>query len=486
MKMLDTDKLLDVGIALSKEKDSDLLLETILTAAMDLTDCDGGTLYIKADDALAFRTMITRSIGIRKNGKDEPIALPPVPLSPKNVCARAALDGVLINIADVYNDGRYDFSGPREYDKLTGYRTVSMLVVPMENDHGDVIGVLQLINAYDENGAVVPFDKGYEAVISSLASQAAICLTNINYAAEVLSLLDSFVRVMSTAIDARSSYNANHTRNMAKYAERFLDRAPGKEANGTWDFVPERRRQFLFSVWLHDVGKLVTPLEIMDKDSRLGAKLAALEHRLEVFNLQNRIELLENAVTEERFEQRRLQLSEALDLIHGANTAGFLPDEKIARIRALAQPVYESADGTRHPLIDDAELAALSIQTGTLTEEERAIMEEHVGMTAKMLSQMTFSHNYMSVPVWTAMHHEYINGKGYPNGLSGEEIPIEVRLLTILDIFDALTARDRPYKPAMPIDRAIDILRSMEKDGRLDGEILELFIACEPCEDDAE
>ncbi|MDR0905659.1 MAG: GAF domain-containing protein [Oscillospiraceae bacterium] len=484
MKSVDTDKLLEVGIALSKQKDSDLLLETILNAAMDLTDCDGGTLYIKTDSALAFRTMITRSLDIHRNGKDEPITLPPVPLSPKNVCARAALDGVLINVPDVYNDVRYDFSGPREYDKLTGYRTVSMLVVPMEDDHGDIIGVLQLINAQNEDGSLTSFDVGYEAVISSLASQAAICLTNINYAAEVVSLLDSFVHVMSTAIDARSPYNANHTRNMAKYAGYFLDRVYGKSTNTIWNFTPERRRQFLFSVWLHDVGKLVTPLEIMDKESRLGMKLDLLEHRFEVLRLQNRIDLLDESVSPERFEARQRQLTEALDLIHDANMAGFLPDDKIALIRTLAEPVYETSDGTPIPLIDEEELIALSVRKGTLTADERTIMEEHVIMTAKMLDQMAFSRNYTNVPIWASMHHEYVNGQGYPSGLSGDEIPVEARLLTIIDIFDALTARDRPYKPAMPIDKAIEVLHSMVKDGQLDGEILELFIGCTPWEDE--
>jgi HD-GYP domain-containing protein (c-di-GMP phosphodiesterase class II) len=480
LKRIDTDKLLAVGVALSKEKDRDLLLETILTAAMDFTDCDGGTLYTTADDALVFHTMITKSLGIRKNRKDGSIDLPPVPLLRENVCARAVLDGKPINLPDVYRSELYDFSGPRNYDALTGYRTVSMLVVPMENDRNDIIGVLQLINAKNAEGETVPFDADREPVILSLASQAAICLTNINYAAEITRLLDSFVRVMSVAIDERTPYNANHTRNMSRYAERFIDRLGA--AGNDWFFDPALRRQFLMSVWLHDVGKLVTPLEIMDKESRLGGLRAGIEHRFETRALQNRIDRLEGLIDEASYEERAKRLAETLDLIRRSDRAGFLPDETIERIRALAAPVYGNADGTRAPLLEAEEAHALSVQKGTLTAEERAIMEGHVLHTERMLGQMTFPKDYENVPVWAAAHHEYADGSGYPRGFAGDKLPREVRLLTILDIFDALTARDRPYKPATTTEKALAILGETAAEGKLDRDILSLFEAHRPWE----
>ena len=220
MAMPDVEKLLDIGIALSSEKNGDKLLETILDAAMDISDCDGGTLYVIEGDALHFKIMITKSLGIRRGADGEKIDLPPVVLSQSNVSGCAVLDKTPVNIADIYENGLFNFTGPKEFDARTGYRTVSMLTVPMEDDYGDVIGVLQLINAKDASGQSIPFAHLYERVIFSLASQAAICLTSRQRAKEVSELLDSFVRVMSTAIDARSPYNANHTRNMAKYADR--------------------------------------------------------------------------------------------------------------------------------------------------------------------------------------------------------------------------------------------------------------------------
>ena len=205
MNKIKIDKLLEIGIALSKEKDTDSLLSLILEEAMEMTSCDGGTLYVYDGESLRFHIMITKSMNTYKGGKNDSVDLPPVPMRRSHVCACAAMEKKLINIPDVYeHTEEYDFSGPKNYDAMTGYHTQSMLVVPMEDEHGDVIGVLQLINAKNEEGQTVPFEEGYEKVISSLASQAAICLMNMKHAAETMELLDSFVRVMSTAIDART------------------------------------------------------------------------------------------------------------------------------------------------------------------------------------------------------------------------------------------------------------------------------------------
>ena len=473
MKPVSTEKLLDIGIALSSEKDDDKLLETILTAAMDITSCDAGTLYIRGGDALAFRIMVTKSLGIFRGGKRGKIDLPPVQLSRANACACAAIENRLINIPDVYEDDIFDFSGPRKYDAMTGYRTRSMLVVPMENDRGEVIGVLQLLNALDENGAVIPFDPYYEQVIRSLASQAAICLSNMNYETEIIELLDSFVRVTSTAIDARSPYNANHTRNMVLYGGRFLDWLD--ETNNDWHFSAPERRQFLMTVWLHDVGKLVTPLNVMNKESRLGDKLDAVLHRFETIGLLERIAFLEGRIDREMLETRKKELSEARELILRSNPAGFLPEEEYAALGRLAEKTYIDENGETQPWLTADEAHALSVRKGTLTPEERKVMESHVAMTARMLGQMKFTSDCAMVPVWASEHHEFLNGSGYPKKLADGEIPREVRLLTILDIFDALTARDRPYKKPMPAEKALAVLDGMAADGQLDPSILELF-----------
>ena len=215
--------ILNIGIALSKEKDIDCLLEQILEAVMDITNCDAGTLYTKLEDALEFRIMITRSQGIHQGGSGNPITLPPVPLRKENVCACGVLYRNLINIPSVYVNDAYDFSGPKKYDAITGYHTQTMMVVPMEDDKGEILGVIQLINAMDEDGNVIPFKEEYEQILLSMGSQAAISMMNRKYAHQVRNMLDSFVRVMTTAIDERTPYTANHTRNMAIYANRFID-----------------------------------------------------------------------------------------------------------------------------------------------------------------------------------------------------------------------------------------------------------------------
>ena len=466
------EQLLEIGIALSAEKDSGRLLRTIVEAAMNITGCDGGTLYTLSGDALKFEIIVTRSMGVDKGGGQGAIDLPPVPLRPENVCARSALDRRLYNVSDVYGDPRFDFSGPRRYDAITGYKTTSMLVIPMEDDRGDVIGVLQLINAQAEDGSTVPFDPDCEKVIQSLASQAAIKLTNLNYNAEMIETLDSFVRVMSTAIDARSPYNANHTRNMVKYCERFLTWAAER---GLLVMDETERRQLLMSVWLHDVGKLVIPLEIMDKQDRLGAARSEIAHRFREIALLDRIALLSGTLSQAGYDAEARALAEAEALVAEANTAGFLSEEAVSAIDGLAARRYVDEDGISRPWLTEEERESLSIRKGTLTAEERGVIESHAVMTERMLSQMNFSRDYAMVPQWAAAHHEYLNGKGYPHRLSGGQIPTQVRLITILDVFDALTARDRPYKPALPPEKALSILDDMARSGQVDGELLAWF-----------
>lgn len=472
MKPVSTTKLLDIGIALSKEKDPEKLLETILVAAMEMMNCDGGTLYIKERDCLKFKLMITKSLDIFKGGHSE-IDLPPVKLTRKNVCAFSAIEGRLVNIEDVYESEKFDFSGPRNYDKLTGYRTTSMLVVPMENDYGEIIGVMQFLNALTDEGEITSFDEGYEPVVMSLASQAAISLTNVNYSNEITDILNSFVQVMSTAIDERSPYNANHTKNMERYAQRFMD---WLNENTDWKFSELHRHQLLMSIWLHDVGKLVIPLEVMDKTSRLGLRLHEIERRFEYIALSNEISFLKNEMSKEEYEARCKSFKDAWELINSVNHVGFLTDEMLTKVQDCAKLTYVDSDGKVQPLLNDEELTCLSVRKGTLTEAERKEMERHVSATKKMLDKMHFSRNYHMVPKWAASHHEFLNGTGYPEGLSGDAIPLEVRLITILDIYDALTAVDRPYKRGMPAEKALSILGEMaEKEGKLDKGILEMF-----------
>ena len=466
-------RFLAITVALSAERDREALLTFILDTAMDLTSSDGGTLYLLEEDGLHFCRMVTRSFGIRQGGHDAPITLPPVPLKPSHVCARAVLENRLINVDDVHSNTDFDFSGAKRYDQMTGYCTRSMLVVPLANDHGELIGVLQLLNAQNEKGESTSYPAEIEPLVEAIASQAAISLTNMKYSEQIHHLLDSLVGALSTAIDQRTPYNANHTRNMAKYGERFLDWLD--RTNHPWRFDTQRRRTFLLSVWLHDVGKLVVPLSVMDKDSRLGDSLSEVEHRFSTMTLLSRIAALEGRISTAQAAAEQAEITEALELIHKVNRAGFLPDEELAKITALAQRTYSDEAGETHPWLTEQELISLSVRKGTLTAEERTIMESHVVMTARILEQVSFPKMYDQVPGWAGAHHELLNGKGYPAHISGEEIPKEVRLLTILDVFDALTAKDRPYKPGMPVEKALSILDSMVNEGGMDAEILALF-----------
>lgn len=468
-----TQKLLDICTALSTERDREALLSNILDAAIDLVFCDGGTLYLVEQDSLHFCRMVTRSQGIQQGGHHAPIALPPVPLVPSHVCARAVLEKRFINVPDVHHNKEFDFSGARRYDAMTGYHTRSMLVTPLTNDRGELIGVLQLINALTEEGEPTDFNPELEQFVVALASYAGICLTNMQYAEQNTNLLDSLVGALSTAIDQRTPYNANHTRNMAKYAGRFLDWL--EKTENPWAFDINRRRSFLLSVWLHDVGKLVVPLEVMDKATRLGSALETIENRFRTMRLLDKIVFLEGGITQEEWDRRKAEQEKALEFIRKTNMAGFLPDEEIARVDALAKRTFVDEKGEVQPWLTEEEYDCLAIRKGTLTAKERSVMESHVTVTARILEQVTFPKQYAKVPEWAAAHHELLNGKGYPDHKTEELLPKEVRLLTILDIFDALTARDRPYKPPMPLEKALAILRSMVDEGSLDGEILALF-----------
>ena len=474
-KDADMQRFLTMCLALTSERDREALLSSILDNAMDIARCDAGTLYLLEDDGLHFCRMVTRSQGIRQGGHADPISLPPVPMEPQYVCAWVALHNEAINVADVHTDTHFDFTGSLRYDAMTGFHTQSMLVVPMSNDRGELLGVTQLINAMDDSGATIPFDPEIELLISAISSQAAISITNMRYAEQVTSLLDSLVGALSTAIDERTPYNANHTRNMVRYGARFLDWL--EETGNAWKFDADKRRTFLLSVWLHDVGKLVVPREVMDKESRLGAKLDDVRARFRVIALLDRVAALEGRIPREELARRNAEREEALAFVERVNTAGFLPDADLAAVEALAARTYTDETGARQPWLTPEEHTCLSVRKGTLTAEERRIMESHAAVTGRILKHVKFPKMYEETPRWAAMHHELLNGRGYPDHLTAESIPPEVRLLTILDVFDALTARDRPYKPALPLEKALGILHSMVEEGGVDGDILALFEA---------
>ena len=472
-------KVLQVGVMLTAERDLNRLLDTILMSVMELAGCDAGTLYLLEDGALHFKIMHTNSLGTHSGGDGRDPDLPPVPLRRENVCAFAMLENRTIRIEDVHTSKEYDFSGPIRYDAITGYHTQSMLVVPMTNREGEKIGVIQLINALNEDGNIGAFPEDMVLALESVAAQASITIQNVRYLQEIRELFRSFVRVMSSAIDERTPYNANQSRRMAECGERFVDflnaraRRDGQEA----PFTDQHKEELVMSVWLHDVGKVVTPLEVMDKMARLSPlQEERLQNRLRIIGLTAQIDCLEGRITRDERDALLRNTGEAAQRTGEISRAGFLTDEKLEWLDRLRQRTY-SDQGVERPWITDEEYAMLSIRKGTLSPAERKIMEEHVVVTGRLLSQIHFSGDLSHVRAWAASHHELLNGSGYPDHLQGDEIPCEVRIITILDIFDALVADDRPYKPGMPIPKALSILEAMaEKEGKLDPALTRLFI----------
>jgi HD-GYP domain-containing protein (c-di-GMP phosphodiesterase class II)/ribonuclease BN (tRNA processing enzyme) len=470
------DTLMDVSMNLSTAKDHDMLFESILRSAVSMCSCDAGTLYSLKNNALNFEVMITKSRGYFRGGSKGKIDLPPVRLEDSNICAYAANHRKTVNIRDVYDSSSFDFSGPRHYDRITGYHTGSVLVVPMIDFRGNVIGVIQLINAMDAGGMIVPFTKSDEQFTAAITSQAAVALTNINYSRQIVELLYGFVRSTITGIDERSPYNANHTRNMVDYGKNFLRYEA--EIKGPYAVNLSSQEEITFAIWLHDLGKIATPLEIMDKAERLteGQK-KDISHRFEKMELLLELQAARNEISAEECAAMRAQLRKEKEFIHACSHVGFLDDEKLAGLRAIAAETYRDMDGTLHQKLTPEELHELEIRKGTLTEEERKIMQNHVVMTRKMLSELNFPQEFSKVPEWASRHHELLDGSGYPDHLTAKDLAWQSRLITILDIFEALTASDRPYRKAMPMEKAVGILHAMADEGKLDEKILNEFIA---------
>ena len=479
MNQADMTKLLEMGVRLSTERDMDDLLEYILKCIMDLAHCDGGTLYLLEDEKLHFKIMRTVSLNKYAGGKGNEPQMPPVPLRRENVCAFSLIENRTIRIRDVKNCKDYDFSGPIRYDAITGYNTQSMLVTPMRSREGNRIGVIQLINAMDGSGRVCDFNEELALVIKNAAAQSAVTIQNVRYLDEIKDLFRSFVRVMSSAVEERTPYNSSHTKSMVAYGTRFLDYLnwQAAEAGEPVPFSADRREELLMSVWLHDIGKLVTPLEVMNKAARLlPEQHKDFLHRMEIVRLRAEIDCLSGRITDGERCAVIERTRQAVELVESVNTAGFLPDERLAELDSLAELTYTGEDGALHPWLTPEEHAMLSIRKGTLSGDEREIMEGHVSVTGKLLSQIHFSEDLSHVPQWASSHHELLDGSGYPNRLSGDAIPREVRIITILDIFDALVANDRPYKKGMPVEKALSILQSMaEREGKLDPELTRLF-----------
>lgn len=465
---------LKIGIELTTEKDKNRLLEKMLQKAMEISGCDAGTLYLCRDGYLEFKIMKTLSQGVSRGERGERIDLPPVEMKEENVCAWAAIHKELINVPDVYQSDTFDFSGPKRYDGITGYRTCSMLVVPMEDAEDRVIGVLQLINKLDGGGNVVRFDDDDAFILRSLGSMAAVSLSNMLYLDEIKLEMRSFVQAFATAVDKRTPYNGTHTRKVTAYARLValqLDRMAA-ETESAERFDADRLEQLELAAGLHDIGKMIVPLSVMNKSTRLDEGLERVLCRLERISLLCERDMLRGQLSAAAYEQKREEIASAREVIKRADGAGYLDDGLLDRVEWVAGLYYVCADGERVDFLTPDEAALLRVRKGTLSAQEREIMESHARMTKEILDQVHFARKYADTPLFAAQHHELLDGSGYPEHLPAEQIPLETRILTAVDIYDALTCTDRPYKKPMPRERALAILQEMVESGKLDGRVV--------------
>jgi HD-GYP domain-containing protein (c-di-GMP phosphodiesterase class II) len=494
-----------VGIALSAEKDERRLLELIVQSAKRLTNADGGTFYSRTDDdELKFEIMHTDTLGIHMGGTSgTPIDLPNVPLYDKDgepnhkmVAAKAAVTGETVNIRDAYNATEFDFSGTRAFDETTGYRSKSFLTVPLRNHEDEVIGVLQLINAVSRDGnGLVPFSVADQELVMSLASQAATVLTKERLIKEHRTLFESFIELIAAAIDDKSPFTGGHCRRVPELTLMLADAAVQTQYGPLKRFSmsEDDRYELKIAGWLHDCGKVTTPEHVIDKSTKLetifdriqminarfevlkrDAEIRVLNQKLEARDTGKRIDenKLDNALAAEREQLDRDR--EFLNVCNiGSESMAKEDHERVERIGAYT---WVNGEGEEVNFLSDDEFANLTIKKGTLTAEEREIINHHIVATVKMLESLPYPKNLRRVPEFACGHHEKMDGTGYPRGLTRDEMSVQARIMGIADIFEALTADDRPYKPAMPISEALQILGRMKLNNHIDPDLFDVFI----------
>ncbi len=501
------EKLNEIGIALSAEKNTPKLLEMILRGAKTILNADAGTLYLATEDKryLQFEIMMNDSLGtILVSKPNEPIPFPALPLyddhgNPNEtmVAARAALDKKTINIPDAYIAESFDFAGTRAFDTRTGYRSQSFLTLPMLNHENELIGVLQLINAKDpETNKIIEFSQISQRIAESLASQAAIALTNNKLIGQFRELFESFINLMSEAIDKKSPYNGAHCRRVPNLTMMIADAACKADYGIFKDFAldEDERYELRIAGLLHDCGKVTTPVHVIDKATKLetifdrihlvNTRFEVLKRDAEISFLNQKIAAIESGNLsiipdlEAALHQKLAQYSSDQDFLRICNIGGeFMHDEYKERLQQIAKYRWIDPQGVETNFLTDNEVYNLNISRGTLTAEERKIINDHIVVTIEMLEQLPYPLNLRRVPEYAGGHHERMDGKGYPKGLTREQMSLPARMMGIADIFEALSAKDRPYKKGKTLTECLHILGKMKMDNHIDPDLFDLFVS---------
>ncbi|MFN0064969.1 MAG: GAF and HD-GYP domain-containing protein [Chlamydiales bacterium] len=475
------ESLLEIGIALSTEPDLTNLLEMIVENAKELTGADGGTLYTLENQHLRFEILRTDSLNYCLGGKKgAPIPFAEIPLfledgqpNMRQIVTSTVHRKRLFNIADAYSRQEFDFSRTREFDEGTGYHTKAVLTIPIMDHEGEVVSVLQLINPlHPVTGDIVPFDGDDEQLARSLASLAGVALSNRRMISDLRVLFHSFIRSIAAAVDEKSPTTYGHEERVPELAEMLAravdncDQGPLKDVH----FSSEQLEELKVASLLHDCGKITTPIHIVDKKMKLETvfdRIALVETRITLAAKDLEINRLKKEIGEEEFNRKNQELEEYRTFIQGCNEQKVkIDDQALATLDKLQEV----------GIITEEEKKNLAVVRGNLTVEEKEVIKRHVVMTYKMLHEIPFPKHLRRVPEIAASHHERVDGKGYPRGLKGEEIPLRARILTIADVFEALSAPDRPYKMTWLLSKVLRVMREMCNDGYFDRNVFDVFI----------
>lgn len=496
------DQLNDIGASLSDERNLERLLEKIILAAKQITRADGGTLYLVSEDRrqLHFEIVRTDSLGIAFGGSsDQPTSgkFPDLPLFREDgsandsmVAVAAAMTGQTINIADAYAAQGFDFSGTRQFDARTGYRSQSFLTVPMKDHEGEVIGVLQLINAIAESGQVVEFSPADQRLAESLASQAAVALSNRQLVQQLEALFESFIKLINLAIDEKSPYTGGHCQRVPELTMMLAEAADAASEGPLADFklTDKDRYELRIAALLHDCGKVTTPVHVVDKATKLQTiydRIDLIDTRFEVVRRDAEVRkwrsIAEGAdplEAEKAYFDFCQKIAADRSILRQANIGSEkMAAEHIAQVRRIAETYrWRNPEGVEQPFLSADELENLTIPFGTLTAAEREIINHHIVATIRMLEQLPWPRHLKNVPEYAGGHHERMDGKGYPRGLKREQMSWQARIMGIADIFEALTAKDRPYKDGMTLTQALAILERFSRNGHIDADLHAIFV----------
>jgi HD-GYP domain-containing protein (c-di-GMP phosphodiesterase class II) len=492
-------KLTHIGEALSSENHIDRIFDLILDECLDYTHADGATIYTVSENKqnLDFKVVYNHSLGLHLGGTFSPLAWPSIPLFDKDGSPRMKNMATYVYhtkksqcFDDVYNQNVVDSSGTQQYDALHKYRSKSMLAIPLKNHEDEVLGVIQLLNAQTKRGVVTSFTAEHIAMMNSMASQAAIALSNKKLIQDLEKLLHEFIQAIASALDRKSKYTGGHITRVATLTELLAKKINMATEGyfGSYHFTPDELEEISISGWMHDIGKIITPEYIMDKSSKLetiGDRIELVRLRFDSIILAIRLEieqLLKKTSTKkvkEEIENLTRIMNEVTDdflFVEKRNkTEDFLQDADRERINRIA--AFEIIlEGKTYRLINEDEKNNLLIVKGTLSDDEIQKMQDHVRVTWAMLTNLSFPKKFSHVPIYASSHHEKLNGKGYPFALSGDKIPLQGRMIALADIFEALTAADRPYKKAKTLSEAIKILAFMAKGEEIDNDLLDFLL----------